>query len=165
MDVTAKGIPSRLDDVPNGECFAFEASNQIAIGIKIAYPTLLESRILVLTRGVGQPPALQDRREARPTVVYKQPTLGVVTGTAPNRLRNGVANPKPGQIIQFEGDVYIGFVDEHDDPSAVSLKTGLINSNPINGPAAIFETWQITLAGDGEPEIVFDYTAMGSRSA
>ena len=158
MDINAKGIPARLDDVPNGECFSFEAGNQVAIGNKISYPTLLESRILILTRGAGQPPALQGRREARPTVVYKQPTLGVVTGMAPNRLRNGVANPKPGQIIQFEDDVYIGFVDEHDDPSAVSLKTGLINSNPINGPAAVFETWQIAFHGAGEPQTLFDYT-------
>lgn len=166
MDVLTKGSPARLDDVPNGHCFAFETGNQMLIGVKIAYPQSADSRILVLTRGPGQPPSLQGRQEARPTIVYMQPAMAVVTGTAPGRLRNGVANPQPGHVMQFEDDVYLGFVDERDDPSSVSLKTGLINPNTINGSAAVFETWQIALQGGGEPETVFVYgPAAASRAA
>jgi hypothetical protein len=156
MDVLTKGTPVRLDQVPNGHCFAFEAGNEIAIGIKIAYSQSPNSRVLVLTRAAAQPPSLLGRQET-PTIVYQLSAMAVVTSTAPRRLRNGVANPPAGQVMQFENDVYIGFHDEHDDPSAVSLKTGLINPNPINGPAAVFDTWQITFNGGGEPEIVFDY--------
>jgi hypothetical protein len=57
-------------------------------------------------------------------------------------------------------------VDEYNDPSSVSLKTGLINPNPINGPAAVFETWQIVFRGIGEPETIFVYgAAAASRAA
>lgn len=157
MDVLSKGTPVRLDEVLNGQCFAFESGNQIAIGIKIAYPQSSNSRVLVLTHGAGQPPALQGRQETRPTIVYKLPTTAIVTGASPGRLRNGVSNPQPGQVMQFEDDVYIGFADEHDDPSSVSLKTGLINPNPINGPVAVFETWDIAIRGEGEPETVYAY--------
>lgn len=157
MDVLTKGTPNRLDDVRNGECFAFETGNQIAIGIKIAYPNSQDSRVLVMTREAGRPPSLQGRQEAKPTMVYKQPAMTVVTGTTPSRLRNGIANPQPGHVMQFADDIYIGFVDEHNDPSSVSLKTGLINPNSIDGPAAVFETWQIAFHGDGEPETVFSY--------
>jgi hypothetical protein len=151
--------------VPNGQCFAFESGNQIAIGIKIAYPQSPDSRVLVLTRGAGHPPGLQGRQEARPTIVYKQPAMAVITGATPSRLRNGVANPQPGHVMQFENDVYIGFLDEHDDSSSVSLKTGLIDPNPINGPAAVFEAWQIAFPGSGEPEIVFDYPSTAASRA
>jgi hypothetical protein len=166
MDVLAKGIPARLDDLPNGECFAFECGNVIVIGIKIAYSESPNNRVLVLTRGAGHPPGLQSRQEAKPTIIYKQPAMVVMTGATPSRLRNGIRNPQPGHVMQFENDVYIGFLDEHNDPSSVSLKTGLINPNPINGPAAIFEAWQIAFPGSGEPEIVFDYpSAAASRAA
>lgn len=166
MEVLTKGTPARLDDVANGHCFAFEASNQTAIGIKIAYPQSHDSRVLVLNRGAGQPPSLLNRQMAEPTTVYRLPAMTVVTGAAPGRLRNRVGNPQPGHVMQFEDDTYIGFLDEHDDPSAVSLKTGLINPNPIDGPAAVFETWQIVLHSSGEPETVFVYEpAATSRAA
>jgi hypothetical protein len=163
MDILTKGTPARLEDVPTGQCFAFEAGNQIAIGIKIAYPNSPDSRVFVLTPAGGQPPAVHG---PRPTIVYEQPLMAVVIGAEPSRLRNGVGNPQPGHVMQFGGDVYIGFLDEHNDPSAISLKTGLINPNRIDGPAAVFETWEIVLRGDGEPETVFTYKpAAVSRAA
>jgi hypothetical protein len=164
MDVLTKGTPVRLDQVPNGKCFAFETGNQIAIGIKIAYPQSPNSRVLVLTRAVGQPPSLQGRQEPKPTIVYQQPAMAFVTSTTPGHLRNGVANPRPGQVMQFEEEVYIGFLDEHNDPSSVSLKTGLINPNHIDGPTAIFDTWQVAFNGGGEPEIVFSYKPAPQRA-
>jgi len=157
MDVLTKGSPDLLDNLQNGECFSFESGDRIAIGIKIAYREAPNSRVLILARDPGRPPTLQSRREAVPTIVYKQPALAVATGTTPSRLRNGVGNPQLGHIMQFEQDVYVGFADEHEDPSSVSLKTGLINPNPISGPAAVFENWQIVLQGGIIPETVYVY--------
>jgi hypothetical protein len=165
MNILTKGTPARLDDIPNGQSFTFETGNNIAIGIKIAYPQSPNSCVLVLTRKDGQPPKLQDRHEAPPTIIYSQPTMVVVTGAAPSKLRNGVRNPQPGHLMQFGDDTYIGFVDEHNDPSSASLKTGLINPNPINGPVAIFEAWQIALHSSGESEIVFDYPSIATSKA
>lgn len=165
MKILTKGTPTRLDDIPNGQPFTFETGNDVGIGIKIAYPQSPDSRVLALTRKDGQPPALQDRNETRPTIVYSQPTMVVVTGAAPSKLRNGVRNPQPGHVMQFGDDIYIGFVDEHNDPSSASLETGLINPNPINGPVAIFEAWQIAIHSGGESEIVFGYPSIAASKA
>jgi hypothetical protein len=101
MEVLTKGTPSRLEDVPNGKCFAFEAGDHTAVGIKIAYPQSPQSQILVLTPAHGQPPALQSKQEAKPTIVYLQPAMTILTGIRPSRLRDGVGNPQPGRIMQF----------------------------------------------------------------
>ena len=165
MNVFTKGTPARLADVPNGECFAFDIGNQIAFGIKIAYPQSQDSRVLVLTRGGGQPPSLLGRQEAPPRIVYKLPAMAVVTGTAPNQLRDGVGNPRPGNVMVIGDEVFVGFLDEHNDPSSASLKTGLIDPNPLNGAAAVFETWKIEFHGGGEPEPVFAYNPTPARAA
>ncbi|AXK80762.1 hypothetical protein DW352_09720 [Pseudolabrys taiwanensis] len=157
MEIFSKGMPARLTDVPNGQCFAFMAADNLAIAIKIAYPQSPDSRILILTSTAGQPPALQSSRQATPSIVYKQPGMTIFTGAAPNRLRNGIGTPQPGHVMQFDDDVYLGFLDEHIDPSAVSLKTGLINPNTLNGPAAVFETWQIGFDDDEKFDPVFTY--------
>lgn len=61
--------------------------------------------------------------------------------------------------------VYIGFLDEHDGPSFVSLWSGLINPSRIDGPTAVFETWQIVFRGSSEPETVFEYkSTVASRA-
>lgn len=156
MDVITKGIPARLDDLQNGQPFAFEARTRTAIGIKVAYPQSQDSRVMILTPEAGQQPRLLGRQDVRPTIVYNQHKLAVVTGFLPGRLRNGVLNPQTGHIMQFNDNAYLGFLDEHDDPSSVSLKTGLI-AGPIDGPAAVFDTWDIVYRGENGPELVFRY--------
>lgn len=157
MDILSKGMPARLTDVPNGHCFAFIAADNLAIAMKIAYPQSPDSRILILTSTAGQLPALQSGRQATPSIVYKQPSITILTGPAPDSLRNGIANPQPGHVMQFDDDVYLGFLDEHTDKSAVSLRTGLIYPNRLDGPAAVFETWQIGFDDGGKFETVFTY--------
>ena len=157
MDVLTKGTPARWADLPNGHPFCFEIENQIAVGLKIAYPQSPNSRTLVLARGDGAPPSLQGIREVRPAIVYRLPSLAIVPGAKPDRLRDGVGNPRAGQLMQLENEFYVGFLDEHADPSSVSMTTGLINPNRLDGPTAVFDSWKITLLDAGEPLILFNY--------
>jgi hypothetical protein len=157
MDVLTNGTPARWADLPNGHCFGFEIENQTTVGLKIAYPESPNSRTLVLARRDGAPPSLQGVREARPAIVYRLPTLAIVPGPKPDRLRDGIGNPRAGQVMQFENEVYVGFLDEHADPTLVSLKTGLINPNRIAGPVAVFDNWKIIVLGADEPLTLFSY--------
>jgi hypothetical protein len=69
MKVSVQGTPTRADEIQAGECFAFEAGNEIAVGLAISYAESAQVSILVLNRPNGQPPSLYSQREARPITV------------------------------------------------------------------------------------------------
>ena len=156
MEFATTGVPASLDQVSIGECFVFEAKNGLALEIVIAYPTSQQGFVLALIRPDRQLPSALRPKAPEPAIVFKQ-ALKLVTGVAPDQIRNGSGSPKAGRVIVTPDNVYVGFIDPEGDPSFVSIKTGRIFVHPINGPVAVFETWQVVIDGDDGPETVFNF--------
>jgi hypothetical protein len=155
MEFVTTGEPTRLEQVNVGECFTFETGSGRSIGIMVAYPQSPLTSVLVLRGGEGVPSVL-GQREPKPAIVFKQ-ALRILTGTVPDQIRNGMANPKPGQVIVTPEDQYLGFLEHHGDPIVVSIKTGRIFAQPINGPVAVFDAWRVAIDGAEGSGAIFNF--------